>query len=304
MRLYAIYITTLLIASSFSAAGHLTKLTTDPAKDTDPEYSPDGSKIVFCSNRLNAAVRDIWIMNADGSGQYPLYVDPGDQKEPTWSPDGEWIAFCSDRDGSWDIWKIRSSGGTPIKVTIHPEEDSYPTWSPDGKTIYFSSLRTGNRELFSIPADGGTVKQLTNDPKWDEYPDCSPDGRYLVWWSNRYGRRDILVMSLDELEPDILVGEPEIEDFPNWSRDGKFVVYVTMESYTGANANIKIIDVNTLEITPVTDDPETDWWPSFHPSNYKIVFASTRSGNWDVWTVDSTPDITMSSIGKIKALFK
>lgn len=282
----------------------LTRLTTDPASDTDPEFSPDGSKIVFCSNRLNNAAKDLWMMNADGSGQYPLWTDPGDEKEPTWSPDGKWIAYCSDRDGSWDIWKIRSSGGAPVKITIHPEEDSYPTWSPDGQTIYFSSLRTGNRELFSIPANGGPVTQLTDHARWDEYPDCSPDGEYLVWWSNRYSKRDILIMSLNDLTPEILVGTPEMEDFPNWSYDGKYVVYVSMESAVGQSADLMIIEVQTNDITTITNDPEKDWWPSFHPSSYKVVFGSTRSGNWDIWTIDTSPNIKTSSIGKIKALFK
>jgi Tol biopolymer transport system component len=282
----------------------LTRLTSDPANDTDPEYSPDGSKIVFCSNRLNFAAKDLWIMNADGSGQHPLLTDPGDEKEPTWSPDGEWIAYCSDRDVSWDIWKIRSSGGTPVKITMHPEEDSYPTWSPDGQTIYFSSLRTGNREIFSIPANGGPVTQLTDHPEWDEYPDCSPSGDYLVWWSNRYSMRDVLIMSVHDLTPEVLVGEPEMEDFPNWSYDGKYVVYVLMESPGGQNADLMIIDVQTKNITRITDDPEQDWWPSFHPSGTKIIFGSHRNGNTDIYTVDVAPILEQSSLGRIKAAYK
>ena len=74
------------------------RLTTAPGIDTDPSFSPDGSKIVFESDRSGS--QQLYIMNADGSNQRRISFGGGWYASPEWSPDGEWIAFtrrCSRR---------------------------------------------------------------------------------------------------------------------------------------------------------------------------------------------------------------
>jgi len=76
---------------------HVTRLTDNTAFDTDPSWSPDGTKIAFTSDRDDNV--EIYVMNADGSGQTRLTDNTAFDIEPSWSPDGEKIAFSRDMEG-------------------------------------------------------------------------------------------------------------------------------------------------------------------------------------------------------------
>jgi Tol biopolymer transport system component len=128
--------------------------------DANPEYSPDGQKILFTSARLGDS--DVWISAADGSDPVRLTSMGQGAGSPRWSPDGEWIAFDSKAEGQWEVYVVRAGGGTPRRITNHPGFDAVPSWSRDGKWIYFSSDRTGEHQVWKTSAGGGDPKQVTN----------------------------------------------------------------------------------------------------------------------------------------------
>ena len=123
-------------------------LVDSPGRDSGPAWSPDGSKIAFTSDRDRNGecfFHDCWghngeiyVMNADGSGQTRITDDPGDDSGATWSPDGSRIAFAGLRnvDGAVDA----------------PEE---------------------NYEIYVVNADGSDIRQLTDNTAWDWQPDWS-----------------------------------------------------------------------------------------------------------------------------------
>ncbi|MGH8938412.1 MAG: hypothetical protein ACRDV2_03580, partial [Actinomycetes bacterium] len=90
----------------------LLNLTNAPGNDQYPAWSPDGSKIVFESNRTG--VNQVWIMNADGSGQAQLTFDPTPKDQtPEWSPAGTQIAYTVDASPTapgGDIWVMNADG--------------------------------------------------------------------------------------------------------------------------------------------------------------------------------------------------
>jgi tricorn protease-like protein len=76
------------------------RLTSDPAPEFDPSWSPDGTKIAYRSEVMNLGGNgnsEIYVMNADGSEQVNLTRDPAQDYSPAWSPDGRTISFASDR---------------------------------------------------------------------------------------------------------------------------------------------------------------------------------------------------------------
>jgi hypothetical protein len=73
-----------------------------------PDWSPVGEQIVYQSPANGSW--DLYLVNADGSGQRRLTDDPGIEGLPTWSPDGQWVAYLSDTGGNWGIWVIRPDG--------------------------------------------------------------------------------------------------------------------------------------------------------------------------------------------------
>ncbi|MHB1377003.1 MAG: TolB family protein, partial [Candidatus Humimicrobiaceae bacterium] len=94
-----------------------TTLTKDPAADdSDPFWSPDGKMISFQSDRDGNG--EIYVMNADGTGQINLTKDPAaDDGEPFWSPDGKMIAFNSNRDGNWEIYVMNADASGKKRLT-------------------------------------------------------------------------------------------------------------------------------------------------------------------------------------------
>src|SRR5438067_11174718 len=97
-------------------------LSNDPATDTQPAWSPDGSRIAFTSSRNGNA--EIYVMNADGSDPLRLTATPGSDSQPAWSPDGSKIAFVSTRDGNPEIYAMNADGTNPLRLTTNPASDS------------------------------------------------------------------------------------------------------------------------------------------------------------------------------------
>ena len=150
---------------------------TDGFEDTQPAWSPDGSKIAFRSSRSGSW--DIWVVNIDGSGLQNLTNTGHGDLDPAWSPDGKQIAFGTYREGDQEVFVMDSDGTDPRNVTNNPDEDDRePTWSPDGGHIAFASgpIDAGS-DIFVTDRLGQTRIQLTEGPHSDYAPAWSPTGR-------------------------------------------------------------------------------------------------------------------------------
>lgn len=155
--------------------------------DSAPDYSPDGRKIVFASNRSGGF--GLWVCESDGS-KPRLLIDRGPYLTgtPRWSPDGRWIAFDSrsndpDTAGNPDIYVISSEGGPPRRLTTDPVEDVAPSWSRDGRWVYFGSTRGGSMQIWKAPAAGGQAVQVTREGGFEGFE--SPDGKSLYYAKGR-----------------------------------------------------------------------------------------------------------------------
>jgi TolB protein len=105
-------------------------LTQHPANDFSPEWSPDGGRVAFRTDRDGN--HEIYVINADGSEPVNLTRTPDDEeRSPAWSPDGTQIAFSSDRDHDRDIYLMNDDGSNVLRLAL-PGLQEYPTWSPDG----------------------------------------------------------------------------------------------------------------------------------------------------------------------------
>jgi eukaryotic-like serine/threonine-protein kinase len=146
--------------------------------DHAPQYSGDGKKIAFMSDRSGNL--EIWSCDNDGANARQLTSFGGAHvTTPRWSPDSSRIAFDSDAGGEYDIWVIDADGGRPQRMTTHPANDGNPSWSRDGRWIYFDSARTGEQQVWKLPANGGAAIQVTRDGGFA--PTESPDGKLLYY---------------------------------------------------------------------------------------------------------------------------
>ena len=208
-----------------------TNLTDHSAWDGYPSWSPDGSKIVFQSDRdpgpseLLVVVpenlgSEIYSMNADGSSPTALSWNPEDDTYPTWSPDGSKIVFQSYRDGNWEIYTMNPDGTGQTRLTNHPDADSDATWSPNGDWITFRSYRDGNAEIYKMTPTGGFTTRLTTSPDGDWGPSWSPDGSQIVFHSSRDGNAEIYRMNADGSLQTRLTDSPGWDLHPFWGTFG------------------------------------------------------------------------------------
>ena len=210
-----------------------TRLTNVPGGEWDyhysPDWSPDGSKIAFqfsTDEILNSGSSnwEIYVINADGTGQANLTNDPSSDEHPAWSPDGAKIAFMSRRDGNGEIYVMNSDGSGQTNLTNYPGSpgsgisgyDETPTWSPDGAKIAFTSMRDGDREIYVMNADGSGQTRLTNNPAEDSQPAWSPDGSKIAFTSYRDGYHEIYVMNTDGSGQVNITNNPQFDNAASW----------------------------------------------------------------------------------------
>jgi Tol biopolymer transport system component len=141
------------------------------------QFSPDGKKIVFDSNRTGSS--EIWVCDSDGSNAVQLTSLGSNSGSPRWSPDGKRVAFDSNVDGQWEIYVISADGGKPKRLTSNPASDDVPSWSHDGKWIYFASNRSGEDQVWKVPLDGGEAAPVTHKGGFEALE--SPDGQWVYY---------------------------------------------------------------------------------------------------------------------------
>ena len=136
-----------------------TKLIASTRNDASPQFSPDGRRIVFASDRSGSS--EIWTCDSDGSNVIQMTSLNKEAGTPRWSPDGQQIAFDLFEDRRGHIYVINTAGGQPRPITTGDFDDIVPSWSRNGKWIYFASNRTGVYQVWRVPAEGGEAVQLT-----------------------------------------------------------------------------------------------------------------------------------------------
>ncbi|MBS1857748.1 MAG: PD40 domain-containing protein [Acidobacteria bacterium] len=172
-------------------------------RDAAPQYSPDGSRIAFESERGGNGLT-VWAANADGSGAVQLAKPRSGT--PRWSPDGRWVAFDAfGPNGHWDVWVVDASGGAPRQLTHGPGDNPIPSWSRDGKWIYFTSNRTGRFEVWRIPAGGGDAQQITRNGGYTTFE--STDGVTIYYTLTEPGDGGLYAKRLPDGEERQIINE-------------------------------------------------------------------------------------------------
>ena len=224
-----------------TAGATVTRLTSDPASEMQPAFSPLGDKVAYASNRSGSF--DIWVVGVDGTNSVRMTSSSSNDIHPSWSPDGQQIAYCSSgsRSGQWELWIVDVQ--TPsIKKMIGYGLN--PVWCPNPEIpkIAYQLARFRGDQWYSI----WTVDYVEGDAKFPteivssvDYACISPawaeDGTYLSYSTVSQGPSEkgaqwalpqssgeaVFIIATDGRNNLRLTHEDASNFSPTWSADGR-----------------------------------------------------------------------------------
>ena len=219
------------------------RLTTNPAGDRQPDWSPDGRSLAYTIDKPGAVINfEVARMTAAGTGRRRLTTTPQAEasSQPAWRPDGRGILYRrSGPAGVGSIWQMGLLGETPALRLAPPHVPLYPSWSPDMRRVLFTAIvsPTGDsdRGIFTMNADGSGPVTLFDAPgAYDSAPAWSPDGRTIAFESNAdlgggnpEHDMELWTMGADGSHPAQLTHNALHDEGPAWSPDGRLLAYTS-----------------------------------------------------------------------------
>jgi Tol biopolymer transport system component/tRNA A-37 threonylcarbamoyl transferase component Bud32 len=271
-----------LYVSRLSGGEHL-RLTNDGAQKDDPQFSPDGEKIVFVRHVGDFNQAELCLIPALGGNIVPLVPWA---ENPAWSPDGSRLAFILRKQGEPDALATSAADGSDTHI-IFKSDDVYPffgrlSWSLDGHVLAVSRSRGGmNREIWTVPARGGSAAHLTNDAAGvvSDSPIFTPDGRGVLHRSNRGGASNLWWLPLDAKPPVQLTTGPGPDSSPSVARDGTIAFLNSRSRYS-----LLIHSLADGASTTLRTDSSRLWAPAFSPDGKDVAYSRDEpDGSWHLW---------------------
>ena len=196
-------------------SGEETVLVSTGSYEGDPVYTPDGSRIIFNSNRHGN--HDLFVMNSDGTGVTRLTENQGSDHSAAVDPSGQWIVYVSQRDGIYELHRMNLDGGDDVKLPVGREENYKPDWSPDGKRLVFfgpaklPAPTSGDRnfEVFRFDLVKSKLTRLTYEPSFEG--DAVWSGGRILFTSDRRGQSEVFTMKADGAKQQALFDSQALE---------------------------------------------------------------------------------------------
>ncbi|MFC1607024.1 hypothetical protein ACFL47_03545 [Candidatus Latescibacterota bacterium] len=244
------------------------QITRNAGKNQFPSFSPDGSQIVFVSNRFSRITYDILIVDADGSNLKRVTKNmKGWNGRPSWSLDGSKILFDSAGGGNFEIMTIEPDGSNLTNLTNNEAKDFHPCWSPDNSKVAFVSLRDGNEDIFVMNADGSNQVNITNHEYSDMHPKWSPDGTRIAFVSDRDHQFE---ENVEKPDREVMGITPE---------------YLEKAMKSKRKHDIFVMNADGSNPVNITNYPNNDLRPTWSPDGARIAFVSIRNGKRELFSV-------------------
>lgn len=243
-------------------AGEPTQLTTNAGDKSYPNWSPDGTKIIFSADSGTTDNKlDLYTINPDGSGLSNIITIPGNETEAAWSPDGEWIVFTTDNrsDELKQIMIVRPDGTDLRRLSTDKQEFS-PEWSPKMDRLVYVLPSGGLRYLWMRDPQNDFVDldrdmffmrlRYMGDPAW------SPDANYMAYTNIQGRTQDVYLTRVQSFGLEVKrLTNTTFDSYPAWSPDSTWILF---QSNRDTNFEIYIMDIDGQDQTNLTLSPDSD----------------------------------------------
>ncbi len=208
-------------------------LTTTDARDRQPQYSADGTRVLFSSNRGGNS--DIWMIERASGELRQLTDDQSDDQDPAFSADGKSVLWSSARSGHFEIWMQKLDGTAARQLSNDGIDAENPGQTADGRWIVYWSAAPQKQGLWRMRSDGSEATRILDGAV--NLSDVSPDGRWaaalvtdvanlrqiLRFVEIESGR--LVPFQLDVPSPriDVLLGRPR------WTPDSRSIAYLALD---------------------------------------------------------------------------
>lgn len=232
----------------------VTQLTSDPASDVQPCFSPDGKRVVFASDR--SGNWDLWIKSIERGQATQITDSPQHEVHPSFSPDGTRLVYClfNEKSDQWELWTLLlGEPGSKRMIGI----GLFPEWSPVEDSIVYQKARQRGGRWFSV----WRIDLQLGEPKFPIELAASADKAYIQ---------------------------------PSWSPDGKWVTFSTAEvaaaggsphaQSAAASGEVWIIRSDGTDNLQLSDTGGANFSPCWSPEG-RVYFTSLQNGAENIWSV-------------------
>jgi tricorn protease len=292
--------------------GRPKRLTYDSADDHVTGWSPDSRHVLFMSARMIDLPYRVELFSISVNGGQVKQISAFEGRDGVYSPKGDRIAYVRGP-GLWyrkgylgsandDIWISSADGSNNRQITFHKGQDNYPMWSRDGKSLYYvSDCLGGLSNIVKHDIDGERGDLLPAKPKPTAVTthkddsvrrarlcangqvivyECGPDVWIHSLKEGKSRKLNIEVNADDKTNPETIrtftTGATEFV----WSPDEKHIAFVV-------HGEIFLMGRTGGKAKRLTDHPAFDHGIAWSPDGQKILFLSDRTGNEDIYLLES-----------------
>ena len=297
------------------------RLTTDPAQDASPAWSPDGRWIAFLRGHPPAGKKiGLYLISPLGGTERKLAETrvPGNYFLGTclaWSPDSTWLAVCDwaeDSPGRLSVFLLSVDSGERRRLTWPPEDsiigDVVPAFSPDGRTLAFSrysSVFKADLHLLDLDEDLNPRGEPRRRTFMERLTGATPqsftsDGRDIVFSAGSMTNHSLWRVPVSGTASPERLPFGENGRWLHLFRQGNRLAYtVTSFNLNIYRLNLPVADGPTGTAVKFISSSRFDLRPRYSPDGNRIAFASYRSGTSEIWTCDSdgSNPVQLTSLG-------
>lgn len=229
------------------------------------------------------------------------------------SPDGRYVSFTDWDTGNLAVYEIATKKKRPLTGKKDWEDKGWSEnsrWSPDGKKIAYSWWISDNKnDLRIVGLDGSEPRILTKSYPWIICSDWSPDGEYILAriYTMLGGKRISLISVADGSIKTVRKSKGGDGNM-RFSPDGKYITFDFL-SKESSDSDIYLLSIDGKTEAPLVEHPAHDYFLGWAPDGKHLLFASDRTGTYDVWSLpvsdgrpDGEPEMVRKNLGFVDSM--